>query len=108
MYKLGDNVQLGNNWKSKNLDVEIDSAALKEKITSLREDELRKGGGNIILWLRSQSGALREPELMREQGFRSCRRFPKMNENIGNREIKLSKLEYLLLLDSNAPLTSPS
>merc|ERR1712237_63826 len=91
MYRLGDSIQLGDNWKSKSLDVEIDSVALKEKITALREDELRKGAGNIILWLRSQNGALREPELVREEGFRSCRKFPNMNENIGNRKIKLSK-----------------
>ena len=102
MYKLGDNIQLGNSWKSKSLDVEIDSVALKEKITALREDELRKGAGNIILWLRSQNGVLREPELVREEGFRSCRKFPNMNESIGNRKIKLSKLEYLLLLEGTS------
>ena len=43
MYKLGDRVQLGENWKNRNLDVEIDSKALKEKIISLSEGELRRG-----------------------------------------------------------------
>ena len=100
MYKLGDRVQLGKDWKCKNLDVEIDSSALREKIISLSEAELRKGEGNIILWLRSQIGTLIEPVLEREKGFRGCRQFPKTTECIGNRETKLSKLEYLLALDN--------
>ena len=67
---------------------------LREKIISLSEAELRKGEGNIILWLRSQIGTLIEPVLEREKGFRGCRQFPKIVECNGNRETKLSKLEY--------------
>ena len=103
MYKLGDRVQLGKNWKSKNLDVEIDSAALREKIISLSETELRRGEGNLILWLRNQFGTLSEPLLEREDGFKGVRQFPKIVGDTGSRKTKLTKLEYLLTLDNRAP-----
>ena len=102
MYRLGDNIQLGDSWKSKSLDVEIDSVALKEKIIDLGEDELRKGAGNIILWLRGQNGVLRGPELVREEGFRSLRKFPRLKEGVDCKRINLSKLEYLLALEGTS------
>ena len=105
MYRLGDRVQLGERWKGRNLDVEIDSTALKEKIISLSEGELRRGEGNLVIWLRNQFGNLSEPMLKREDGFKGIRYFPKIVGDIGNRKTNLTKLEYLLALDNGAPLT---
>ena len=85
------------------LDVEIDSAALREKIISLSEAELRRGEGNLVLWLRNQFGILSEPMLEREDGFKGVRHFPKIVGDIGNRKTNLTKLEYLLALDNRAP-----
>ena len=103
MYRLGDRVQLGERWKGRNLDVEIDSTALKEKIISLSEGELRRGEGNLAIWLRNQFGNLSEPRLEREDGFKGVRYFPKIVGDIGNRKTNLTKLEYLLALDNRAP-----
>ena len=58
MYKLGDRVLLKENWRDSSLDVEIDSRALREKIMSLSERELRNGEGNLVIWLRNQMGNL--------------------------------------------------
>ena len=102
MYRLGDRVQLGERWKNRNLDVEIDSAALREKIISLSEAELRRGEGNLVIWLRNQFGNLSEPRLEREDGFKGVRYFPKIVGDIGNRKTNLTKLEYLLALDNRA------
>ena len=104
MYKLGDRIQLGENWKNKSLDVEIDSRALREKIISLSEGELRRGEGNIAIWLRNQIGNLSEPFLEREEGFKGVRYFPKFVRDNGNRITKLTKLEFLMALDHGTPL----
>ena len=104
MYRLGDRVQLGERWKGRNLDVEIDSTALKETIISLSEGELRRGEGNLAIWLRNQIGNLSEPILEREDGFKGVRHFPKFVGDNGNRVTKLTKLEFLMALDHGTPL----
>ena len=76
MYKLGDRVQLGEKWKERGLDVEIDSRALRDKISGLSERELRNGEGNLVIWLRNQIGNMTEPKLEREMDLRESNIFP--------------------------------
>ena len=88
-------------------EVEIDTAAQREKIISLSEAKLRRGEGNLVLWLRNQFGILSEPMLEREDGFKGVRHFPKIVGDIGNRKTNLTKLEYLLALDNRTPPKPP-
>ena len=108
MYRHEDRIFMKENWRATGLDVEIDSRALKEKIMSLSERELRAGEGNLAIWLRNQMGNFIEPKLERESGLIGLRQFPKFARGRNDRDIKFSKLLYLISLDEGLPPHPPT
>ena len=78
-----------------------------DKIKGLSERELRSGEGNLIIWLRNQMGNVTEPKLEREGGYIGLRQFPKFAKGRGDREIKFSKLLFLIKLDKGQHPSSP-
>ena len=86
-------------WRESRIDAEIDSNALREKIRELSEYELRAGEGNLIIWLRNQMGNTMEPKLEQEEGYIGIRKLPTVINRRGDREIKFSKLLFLIKVD---------
>ena len=83
-------------WRDARLDAEIDYNTLRDKIKELSENELRSGEGNLIIWLRNQMGNIMEPKLECEEGYIGLRQFPRMTKDRGDRDVKFSKLLFLI------------
>ena len=75
---------------------------------SLSERELRAGEGNLVIWLRNQMGNFIEPKIERESGFIGLKQFPKFVRRRSDRDIKLSKLLFLIRLDKGLPIIPPT
>ena len=82
------------------IDVEVDTSALIELITSLSDEDLGRGDANMSIFLRNAMGRSCSPSLLREEGYISTITSRSRDHVPNNRKIDWDKLLFLMRIDS--------